>query len=445
MQLYAKETTEWLLDEAKQAGADHADVLMMDVKNVSVSCRNGKQDNLERSESAGVSLRVWAGESVALVSSSDLAKETLKSLVQQAYAMAKASTPNPHQRLADSALLAHHFDDLDIYDAQDVTLEKMFANAIEAESTALATQGITNSEGADASTSVYVISLASSDGFSEAYQASMHALSASVIAGEGVTMQRDYEYSSARHFQDLLTPDIIGKNAAQRALARLNPVKKTTGKYPIVLNPRVGKQLLSAFASGINGSSVARGTSFLQHAMGTTIFDKHVHIIDDATRKRGIASRPFDGEGVLCAPLHIVSQGVLQSWLLDMRTASQLNLKSTGHASRGITSSPSPSSTNLYMQAGSISVEDMIADIKEGFYVTETFGMGVNTVTGDYSQGASGFWIENGEIVYPVSEMTIAGHLLEMFKQITPANDLVFKYATNTPTLRIESMTVAGN
>lgn len=257
-------------------------------------------------------------------------------------------------------------------------------------------------------------------------------------------MERDYDYSSTRWRSDLASAESIGKNAASRALSRLNPRRVPTCDVPVVFDPRVSRSLLSAFAGAINGANIARGTSFLKADMGKALFAPNINIIDDAHIPRGLASRPFDAEGVSGGKRALVENGVLTSWLLDVRTANRLGLATTGHASRGVGSGPSPSSTNLYMQAGNDSPNALLAGIKSGFYVTETFGMGVNLITGDYSQGASGFWIENGEVTYPVSEVTIAGHLREMFTRAIPADDLTFRYATNAPTLRIDTMTVAG-
>jgi PmbA protein len=435
----------WLLDEARRCGAHKADAILIDSTSVSVSCRLGKQDNLERSESSGIGLRVWVADAFAIVSSSDLKRDSLKQLAERATAMARIATPDPFARLADSALLTRKPTHYDIFDATPLSIETMFASALEAEDSARSTTGITNSEGADASYSTYHITIATSEGFTHHYDATSHMLSACVIAGDGASMQRDHEYSVARHLNDMMSPAVIGQRAAEKTLARLNPTKKATCKLPVVFSPQVGRSLISAFASGINGAAVARGTSFLKDRMGQQLFAPHIRIVDDATRMRGIASRPCDGEGVAASQRIMVDNGILQSWLLDTRSAAQLGLQSTGHASRSMSSPPSPSSTNLYMEAGNITRNAMLANITEGFYVTETFGMGVNTVTGNYSQGASGFWIEQGEIAYPVSEMTIAGILPDMFAQMTPADDLSFKYSTNTPTLLVEGMTIAGS
>ncbi len=436
---------EHVLTEAKKQGADKADCIFLNTMDVSVSCRKGKQEQLERSESSGIGLRVWVGDAPAMASTSDCSPASLMLLAERALSMARVATDDTYADLADSSCIIKNIPDLDLYDSNEPEVNLMFDRAKQCEAVALETKGITNSEGADASYGTYELIIATSAGCHAHYRASMQSLSVSVLAGKGAEMERDYDYSTARHFGDLLSPKDIGKGAAQKALARLHPRKKATTQIPVIFDPRVGRSLLGAFSSGINGTSIARGTSFLKDQMHKEIFNQNVCIVDDATRRRGLGSKPFDGEGLATAPLTLVENGVLQTWLLDTRSANQLGLKSTGHASRGMASPPSPSSTNLYMKAGKISVNDLIADIKEGFYVTEAFGMGVNTVTGDYSQGASGFWIENGEIVYPVSEMTIAGKMLDMFVHLIPANDLVFKYATNTPTLRVEGMTVAGS
>ncbi len=280
--------------------------------------------------------------------------------------------------------------------------------------------------------------------FLHSYQASHFSVSVSVLAGEGTTMERDYDFTSARHRRNLTNAAEIGKNAAHLALARINPRKATTCRVPVVFAPRISRGLLSILASAISGSAVARGSSFLKDAMGKMVFPETVFIIDDPHIRSGLGSKPFDAEGVKNFKRILVDKGRLNSWLLDMRTASKLGLTTTGHAIRGIASPPSPSATNLYMAPGTLTVNQLIGEIVSGLYVTDTFGMGINTITGDYSQGAAGFWIENGVITYPVSEITIAGHLRDMFAQITPANDLTLRYSTNAPTVRIDAMTVAG-
>ena len=286
--------------------------------------------------------------------------------------------------------------------------------------------------------------LVTSHGFRGAYLGSRHGVSMTAIAGEGTGMERDYDFSSALHASDLDSPEKIGRTAGERAVERINPRKVTTRKVPVVFDRRVANTLVAHLASAVNGASVARKTSFLREKMGEKLFADTIRIIDDPLRKRGLRSHPFDGEGVAGKKLALIDGGVLRSWLLDCATARELNLVTTGHAQRGVSSSPSPGASNLHLEAGAQSPEQLIGDIADGFYVTDLIGMGANMVTGDYSRGASGFWIENGQKTYPVSEVTIAGHLLDIFRTMTPANDLEFRYGTNAPTVRLEGLTVAG-
>ena len=264
------------------------------------------------------------------------------------------------------------------------------------------------------------------------------------IAGEGTAMERDYDYSSTLHAADLEKPEKVGKTAGERAVERLNPLKAATGKVPVVFDQRVAGSLVGSLASAVNGAAIARKTSFLMQKLGQQVFAKGIRIFDDPLRRRGQRSRPFDAEGVAASKLALVDDGVVMTWLLDSATARELGKETTGHASRGVSSSPSPSATNLYLEPGDATPEALIADIEQGFYVTDLIGSGTNIVTGDYSRGASGFWIERGRRTYPVSEVTIAGHLSDMFRTLTPANDLEFRYGTNAPTVRIEGLTVAG-
>jgi len=257
-------------------------------------------------------------------------------------------------------------------------------------------------------------------------------------------MERDYDYDSKVYGEDLSSPVGIGRSAGEKAVRRLNPKKASSAQVPVIYDPRVSNSLVGHLAGAVNGSSVARGTTFLKDKMGEKLFPEAVTIVDDPHRIRGLRSKNFDGEGVGTKRLSVVEDGVLKSWILDLRSARQLGLETTGHASRGTSSPPSPSTTNLYLEAGSLTHEELIADIKEGLYITEMMGFGINGITGDYSRGASGFWIENGTISYPVSELTIAGNLMDMFAHLTAADDLEFRYGTNAPTIRVEGMTVAG-
>ncbi len=434
-----------LLARAARNGADHADCVLIESVDVSTSCRLGKQEELERSESVAVGLRVWVGKKAAIASASDFSVASLDELAQRAVSMAQVATEDPYSCLAPEEYWAREMIDLDLYDAQEPSVEALFDMAQRAEEAARAVKGITNSEGADAYYGTHCVTLAHSGGWSGAYLSSDASLSVCVIAGKGDAMERDYDYGMATHVADLPDPETIGIKAAERTIARLKPKKLATAALPVIYEPRVGKALIGAFAGAISGSAVARGTSYLKSKMGEQLFAPGIRLIDDPLIRRGQGSHPFDGEGVAVQKRAIVEDGRLLTWFLDLRSAAQLGLKTTGHASRGLASPPSPSSSNFYMENGNVSPAELMSDIKRGLYVTDTFGSGVNNVTGDYSQGASGFLIENGELTTPVAEITIAGHMLDAYRRVTPANDLVFKYATNVPTLRVDGLTVAGN
>jgi PmbA protein len=387
---------------------------------------------------------VLVGKRQAVVSTNDMASDGSAALAARAVAMARAAPEDKYAGLADEALLAHDFPDLDLIDPDLPTVAQLEAMAREAEAAALAVKGVAKSGGASASAGIGGMVLVTSHGFRGAYLGSSHGVSMTAIAGEGTGMERDYDYSSVRHASDLESPQKIGRTAGERAVERINPRKVTTRKVPVVFDPRVAGSLVSHLASAANGASVARKTSFLRNKMGQKLFADGIRIIDDPLRKRGLRSHPFDGEGIAGKKLALVDDGVLRSWILDCSTARELGLTTTGHASRGVSSTPSPGASNLHLEAGTLSPGALIADIKDGFYVTDLIGMGVNMVTGDYSRGASGFWIENGKRTYAVSEVTIAGHLLDIFRTLTPADDLEFRYGINAPTVRLEGLTVAG-
>jgi len=437
---------EQLIDRARQAGAEAADAVMVQSTALGVSWRLGELEDLERSEDQDIGLRVLIGRKQASVSSSDISEAALDQLASRAVDMARFAPEDPYCGLADAAQLAKDWPrDLDLADPGEPSAEALIEAAAEAEDAARAVEGITNSEGASASWGRSAIALATSHGFAGAYAATSHGLSASVLAGEGTHMERDYDYVSARHRADLAPPAEVGRSAGERTVRRLNPRSKGSCKVPVIYDPRVSGGLLGHLSGAINGTSVARGTSFLKEKMGRQIFAEGVSVIDDPLRRRGLRSKPFDGEGLATAKLALVEDGRLASWILDCSAARQLNLTSTGHASRGTGGPPSPSATNLYMEAGTVSRDDLIGDIADGFYVTELIGMGVNGVTGDYSRGASGFWIENGKLAYPVAGLTIAGNLKQMFLALTPADDLEFRYGVNAPTVRVDGMTIAGS
>ena len=434
-----------LISRAQKRGADAADALVVNSTSLSHAERLGKTERLERSESRDLGLRVFFGKQQAVVSSNDWAAETLDDLVDRAIAMAKVVPEDPYCGLADpDRLFSGEIPELDIFDATEPAPEALIERAKAAEDAARAVSGVTNSEGAEASWSVNAVMLAASNGFSGGYEISRHGVGVSVIAGEGTAMESDYEFTSTVHEDDLDDAVAVGRSAGERAVKRLNPRKAPTAKAPVVYDPRVSHGLIGHLASGINGAAIARGTSFLKDAMDTKVFAGGITITDDPHRKRGLRSKPFDAEGLANDSMHLIEDGVLTSWVLDLRSAKQLGLESTARASRGVSGPPSPSVTNLYMVPSSLTPDALMADIESGFYVTELMGFGIDMITGDYSRGASGYWIENGEITYPVSEMTVAGNLKDMFLNLTPANDLVFRYGTNAPTIRVDGMTVAG-
>lgn len=441
-------TTGEILDDliraAKRAGADAADAILVSGVSASVSYRLGRLEDLERAESRDLGLRVFAGERVAFVSSTDLSPQTLSELPARALAMARLAPEDPFACLAPAEFLARSWPSLDLEDLQEPPADLLIERAKSVEGAAMAVSGITNSEGGGASFGRSEITLATSEGFFGNSAGTSHRLGVAVLAGQGTAMERDYETASARHAGDLESAEQVGRRAGERTVARLNPRKAKSQSVPVVFDPRVASSLIGHFAGAISGAAIARGVSFLKDSMGAEIFARGISIIDDPHRQRGLRSRPFDGEGVRNKRMALVENGTLKTWILDCASAKQLGLQTTGHAARGTGGPPSPSTTNLYMETGTLTPDELMADIRQGFYVTELMGMGVNSVTGDYSRGASGFWIENGKISYPVAGVTIAGNLKDMFRHLAPANNLEFRHGTNAPTLRVEGMTIAG-
>jgi len=433
-----------LISRAKKAGAESADALFVESASVSAAERLGKQERLERAEGSEIGLRVFIGKRQAVVSTSDMGKDAAADLVTRAVAMAKVVPEDPDCGLAEASDIAKSFPDLDSCDSQDPAAFELADRARRAEDAARSVPGVTNSEGAEASFSRSRMALLASNGFNGSYTITRHSVSVVVLAGTGTKMEQDYDYRSSVYGADLESPEAIGKRAGERAVKRLNPRKMKSSRVPVVFDPRVGNSLVSHLSSAINGAAIARGTSFLKDKMGELVFSPEISITDDPHRRRGLRSRPFDAEGISTGRRKVVDAGVLQTWILDLRSARKLNLKTTGHAVRGTSGPPSPAATNLYLEAGPSSPKALIAEIKSGFYVTELMGFGINMVTGDYSRGASGFWIENGEITYPVSEVTVAGNLKDMFKNMRAADDLEFRFGTDAPTLRVEGLTVAG-
>ena len=433
------------VEAAKQAGATASDVLAITATDVNASIRNGAPETIERAESSGIGLRVFVGQASATLSSSVLTEDAMRDLAQNAVAIARVAPADPYAGLADSSQLAKTWKTPEIHDTVLPEMNQLQALAREVEEAGRSVPGITNSSGADASASEHRLALVTSHGFQGQYATSRYSLSTSLIAGSGESMQRDYDYAMTTHYRDLPTPGSIGRSAAERTLVKMNPRKLPSQTAVVYFEPRVGRQLLSAFTSAISGSAIVRGTSFLKDALGTQIFADAITITDDPLRDHGLGSRPFDAEGIAAAARDFVAQGALTSWLLDTRSARQLGLNSTGHASRGLSSAPHPSTSNTHLHGGSGTAEDLFARLGDGFYVTETIGHGTNLITGDYSVGASGFWLEGGQRLYPVSEVTIAGNLRDMFRALDAADDLEFRYSSNVPTLGLPRMTIAGN
>jgi PmbA protein len=434
-----------LTKRALAAGADDADAVFVEGISVSLACRMGKIEHLERSEGSDLGLRVFKGKRQAIVSSSDVSLDVLDELVERAVAMARTVPEDPFCGIADvGQIMTDTKVDLDTEDPVEQSADQLKERSLEAEESARAVKGITNTEGAQASWSRSSVALLASNGFSGVRAGTRSGCSVSVLAGEGTEMERDYDYASAIYTSDLPSAAELGRNAGERAIARLNPRKIETAQVPVLFDPRVSGSILGHLSGAINGSSIARGTSFLKDRMGEQIFPDAITIIDNPLRKRGLRTKVFDGEGLPTYERKIIENGVLKSWTMDLRSARQLGLESTASASRGTSSPPGPGQTNYYMGAGEVSPEELMADVDDGLYVTEMIGHGINYVTGDYSRGATGFWIKNGVIAYPVSEITIAGNLNDMFASVSAANDLEFKHGTDAPTIRIEGMIVAG-
>ncbi|WP_423870690.1 TldD/PmbA family protein [Bradyrhizobium sp.] len=436
---------ERLVEAARRAGADAADAVAVRGISQGVEVRDGRVEESERSEGDDVGLRVLVGKRQAVVSTNDVGGgDGVARLAERAVAMARVAPDDDYVGLADPSLLTREFPDLDLLDPHVPTTGELERRACEAEAAALAVKGVAKSGGASASTGIGGMVLVTSTGFHGAYLRSSQSISVTAISGEGTSMERDYDFTAAPHAADLVSPESVGRSAGERTVARANPRKVETCKVPVVFDPRVSGSLVGHLVGAINGASIARKTSFLKDRLGEQLFARNIRIIDDPLRRRGLRSQSFDAEGVRVKKLALIDEGVLTTWLLDCATARELKLTTTGHAHRGVSSSPSPGSYNLHLEAGEPTPAELTSDIRQGFYVTDLIGSGVNGVTGDYSRGASGFWIENGEITYPVSEVTIAGHLLDIFKSMVPANDLSFRYGVNAPTVRIEGLTLGG-
>jgi len=439
----SRAAAERLVECAIGAGADAADALYSRQASTSVQVRLGELEHVGRSEGEEIGLRLFVGARSASVASSDLSEEALGELVRRALAMAAEAPEDPYAGLAPAELLSSGpYPELDSVDPIEPDLEELRKRALEAETAALAVEGVTNSSGGSSGASNSIVALATSGGFAGAYSATGFSCSVAVVAGEGGAKQRDSAWHSARHLADLDSAREIGRLAGERAVSRLNPVRPKSGPMPVLFDPRVSSSLLAHLAGAISGSSVARKSSFLQDRLDSRIFSEGVFIVDDPLRPRGLRSRPFDGEGLAVARTEIVADGVLRTWMADSASARQLGIAPTGHASRGAGGAPGVAPSNLYMAAGKRSRADLLAAFPEALLVTELIGQGANPVTGDYSRGAAGFLVQQGVIGPPVQEITIAANLIDMFANLEPASDLEFRRGIDSPTILVPEMTV---
>ena len=438
------EKADYLIKKSKKAGAEDVDVVYVENTNIDVGCRLKKIEKLERSESNDLGLRFIKNKKQVIVSSNDLSNKSLEELVYKASNMVKAVPKDPYCSIAEKKDLIKKIPNLNILENKEPSINSLKNKVIEAEKAGLNVNGVTNSEGSEIGWNKSKIHLFNSNGLNVNYQSSNYSIYVVLIAGKGTSMEREYEFASSVSEKDLIKPSIVGKKAGEKAVKRLKPRKIKTSKIPVIFSPRVANSFLRYLSSSINGNSIARGTSFLKKKLNKKIFSENINIVDNPLKKGGLQSKPFDGEGLETKKTEIVKNGELKTWILDLSTAKQLKLKSTGHASRGISSPPSPNPTNLYFEPGDSAPKNLIGNIKKGIYLTELMGSSVNLINGDYSRGGSGFWIDKGEITYPINEITIADNLNEMFKRIILADDLEFKQGLNSPTMLIENMTVAG-
>ncbi|RMD89738.1 MAG: TldD/PmbA family protein [Alphaproteobacteria bacterium] len=435
-----------LVERARRAGADAADAVATSERSLGVSVRLGRLEDVERAESRAFGLRVLLGRKQAVASCTEATAEAFDALVARALAMARAAPDDPCAGLAEPHLLARHNDPepLELLDPSELDEAGLEARALAAEDAARAVPGVTNSGGAGASQAHLEVALATSTGFAGSYRGSHFSLSVSVLAERDGTMQRDYDFTSARHLADLEAAQEVGRRAGERTVRRLGAETPKTARLPVIFEARAARSLLGHFAQAVNGSGIARGTSFLKDRMGEPVFATGVGIVDDPSRPRGLKSRPFDAEGIAGRRRDIVENGVLKSWILDCATARKLGLETTGHASRSVASPPSPAPSNFFLAPGPVTERELIESVSRGIYVTELIGMGVNPVTGDYSRGASGFLIEAGEITQPIQEFTLAGNLKDMFARLLPASNLEFRTGLDAPSCLVEGMTIAG-
>ena len=438
-----------LIDTALSNGASAADCVLSRSRGVSLTRRLGKDETIERYEDFDTGLRVFVGNRIASVSTNESSESAIREVAERAVEMAKIAPQDDFSLIADQKTLQEFPADksisIDNYDRIEPSIETIRNRASEVENAALTVNGITNSDGADASWGEGETLLMTSKGFFGSSKKSNHSVSVVVIAEKNGKMERDYDYSSKVFGQDLRDPNQIGLEAAKKTLAKMGAQKPVTGKYPVIFDPRVSRSIASHFASAINGAAVARKTSFLKDMLYKQVANSTINLIDNPFLKRGLGSRLFDGEGLSSQNHVLIKDGVLQQWLLDLSSAKQLQMRPTGNAKRGISGPPSPGTSNFIIMPGDNTPESLIESISDGFYVTDMIGSSVSMITGDYSRGASGFWIKNGQLSQPITEATIAGNLKNMFMTLLPANDLNYSHSINSPTLLIDGMTIAGN
>lgn len=434
-----------LIDAARKAGADAAEAVTAERQSLSISVRSGELEEVEREESRDLGLRVFIGQRQATVSGSDLSPEACAKLVERAVAMARLAPEDPYAGFAPVDRLARGPEpDLELYDPTELSPETLEDRAREAEAAARAMPGVVNSDGATAGWSTARWLIATSHGFAGQHQASGFSLGASAIAGDGQTMETGYDGRSVRWHEDLPGAEAIGREAGRRAAARLGSRKIASTTAPVIFENRVAMSLIGPLVGAISGPSIARGSSFLKDKLGQQVFGDHVTITDDPHRRRGLGSSPFDDEGVATQKTDIIDRGVLTTWLLNSSSARQLGLETTGHASRGLAGPPGVGVSNLTVQPGAQDLAGLMASAGQGLLVTSMFGPSLNGNTGDWSVGCSGFWFENGELAYPVSEITVAGNLIEMYARLVPGADLEIRGASNAPSLLIDALAIAG-
>ena len=440
--------TRTLLRAAKNAGADAADAMASRGTSMSVDVRGGALEQAERSEGVDIGLRVFLGKRSAIVSASDISERTIGEMASRAVAMAREAPEDPNTGLADPAQLSTGWD-LDALELADPTPEptprELQDDAEELETAAAAVKDVSQVQAASAGYGAHRVYLAASNGFEGGYLRTNRGLSCVAIAGEGTAMERDYDGDSRIFQSDLRSPEDIGTSAGERAVARMNARKPPTGAFPVLFDERVSSTLIGHLLGAISGTAIARGASWLRDAMGEDVLPAGLSLIEDPLRPRTSGSRPFDAEGLPTQARTIVEKGILKSWTLDLATARQLGLPPTGNAARGTGSRPHPAIWNVEMTQGEASQEDLIKDMGTGLLVTSMIGSTINPNTGDYSRGAAGLWVENGEITHAVNECTIAGNLRDMLRSIVPANDARTHLSRVVPSLLVPGMTLAGN